>query len=184
MITGATGRLGKHIAHWLARAGASHLILLSRNATHNPEATQLQQELHASGITTTLASIDVTDRAALAAFLTQTRHQHGPIQTVVHAAATITDHPISEVTTAQFSIDYSKAIAADNLAQLLHDDPPETFILFSSAAATWGGAHQGCYAAANAHLDALAYHLRAHTPTQALSIAWGLWADHHPTHQT
>ncbi|WP_208618945.1 beta-ketoacyl reductase, partial [Mycobacterium persicum] len=182
LITGATGRLGKHIAHWLARAGASHLILVSRTAAHSSSGTQLQKELHAAGVSTTLASVDVTDRHALAAFLTQARRQHGPIRTVVHAAATITDHLISEVTTAQFCADYSKAIGADNLAELLSEDPPDTFILFSSAAATWGGAHQGCYAAANAHLDALACQLRAHTGTQALSIAWGLWADQQPTH--
>ena len=77
----------------------------------------------------------------------------------------------------EFASDYAKAVGADNLVDLLDDELPETVILFSSAAATWGGARQGCYAAANAHLDALASRLRARGGTIALSVAFGQWAD-------
>ncbi len=175
LVTGATGRLGGHIVRWLAEAGASHLVLLSRNATHSPRAAELEKELNAAGVATTLASVDMTDRSALADVIAGIRDQHGPIRTVVHAAAAIGLHTISEVTTAEFASDYAKAVGADNLAELLDDEPPETFILFSSAAGIWGGTEQGCYAAANAHLDALASRLRARG-CMALSVAWGLWA--------
>ena len=73
-------------------------MLLSRNAAHSPQAAALETELDAAGITTTVASVDVTDRAALATVLASIRDQHGPIRTVVHAAAAIGWHSVSEVT--------------------------------------------------------------------------------------
>ena len=176
LVTGATGRLGGHIVRWLAEAGASHLVLLSRNAAHSPRAAELEKELNAAGVATTLASVDMTDRSALADVIAGIRDQHGPIRTVVHAAADIRLHTIAEITTAEFASDYTKAVGADNLAELLADEPPETFILFSSVTGIWGGAEHGPYAAANAHLDALASRLRAQG-CAALSVAWGIWAE-------
>ncbi|MGW0964610.1 beta-ketoacyl synthase N-terminal-like domain-containing protein, partial [Streptomyces gelaticus] len=64
---------------------------------------------------------------------------------------------------------------ARNLDELLGDTELDAFVLFSSNAGVWGGGKQGVYAAANAHLDALAEDRRARGLT-ATSIAWGAWA--------
>ncbi|WP_341286310.1 type I polyketide synthase [Mycobacterium decipiens] len=183
LITGVTGQLGPHIARWLAHAGASHLVLLSRTAADHPGIAQLQQELHTAGITTTAASVDVTDRHALAAVIDKTRTEHGPIHTVVHAAAFLGWATIAETTPDEFRETYTaKVLGAENLITLLNDEPPHTFIMFSSAAATWGGTRQGAYAAANAHIEALTTKLRAHGH-HALAPAWGTWADDRTTTQ-
>ncbi|MGO9103179.1 MAG: type I polyketide synthase, partial [Mycobacterium sp.] len=177
LVTGATGRVGKHVVRWLAEGGAKHLVVLSRNAAEHPQSAELEKELRARGVDMTAVSVDVTDRSALAAVLADIRKAHGPIGTVVHAAAAIGWDTISDTTCEEFSNIYAaKAVGADNLAELLHDEPPDTFLLFSSAAATWGGVQQGAYAAANAHIDALAARLRS-KGCSAVAAAFGLWAD-------
>jgi acyl transferase domain-containing protein/acyl-CoA synthetase (AMP-forming)/AMP-acid ligase II/acyl carrier protein len=177
LVTGATGRLAKHVVGWLAEAGADHLVLLSRSAAEHPQSAELEKELQTRGVGATSVSVDVTDRSALAPVLANIRSAHGPIRTVVHIAAAIEWNTISDTTAEEFSSSYAaKAVGANNLVELLEDEPPDTFILFSSAAATWGGAQQGAYAAANAHIDALAARMRSNGRT-ALSAAFGLWAD-------
>jgi NAD(P)-dependent dehydrogenase (short-subunit alcohol dehydrogenase family)/acyl carrier protein len=177
VVTGATGRLGKHVVGWLAQAGADHLVLLSRNAAQHRRSVELEEELHARGVVATWVSVDVTDRSALAVVLADIRRVHGPIRTVVHAATAIGWNTISDITVEEFCSGYAaKAVGADNLVELLEDQPPDSFIFFSSAAATWGGARQGCYAAANSHIDALATRLGSNGHT-ALAAAFGLWAD-------
>ncbi|MFI2779953.1 SDR family NAD(P)-dependent oxidoreductase, partial [Streptomyces sp. ALB3] len=63
---------------------------------------------------------------------------------------------------------------ADNLDAVFGDRKLDAFVLFSSISAVWGSGGHGAYAAANAHLDALAERRRARGLT-ATSISWGPW---------
>ncbi|MFJ9927514.1 type I polyketide synthase [Streptomyces misionensis] len=172
LVTGGTGALGGHVARWLAGAGAEHLVLTSRRGLDAPGATELVAELEQGGVRVTVAACDVADRAALAALLAE-----HPVNAVVHAAG-VGDHAmIEDCDPAGFAGTVAaKAAGATHLDELLADRELDAFVMFSSGAGVWGGAGQAAYAAANAYLDALAEHRRAHGRS-ALAVAWGGWAD-------
>ncbi|MEV6829665.1 type I polyketide synthase [Amycolatopsis sp. NPDC051102] len=168
LVTGGTGALGRHVARWLARSGAEHLVLVSRRGAEAPGAAELEAEL---GTRVTFAACDLADRAAVAALVDGA----GDVRAVVHTAGLPQAQTIADTGVAEFAeILAAKAAGADHLDELLGDDL-DAFVLFSSNAGVWGSAGQGAYAAANAHLDALAARRRA-AGRKATAVAWGSWA--------
>ncbi|TDP92870.1 acyl transferase domain-containing protein [Labedaea rhizosphaerae] len=173
LVTGGTGALGGHVARWLVRHGAEHLLLTSRRGAAAPGAADLVAELNELGAKATVAACDVADRAALTALLADVPAEH-PLTAVVHAAGIGDLTALADTTVEHLAeVFAAKVTGAANLDAVC--GPLDAFILFSSAAATWGGAGQGAYAAANASLDALAVD-RARRGLPATSIAWGAWA--------
>ncbi|GFJ80797.1 hypothetical protein Phou_049770 [Phytohabitans houttuyneae] len=177
LITGGTGALGAHVARWLAANGAPRLLLTNRTGPDTPQAAALARELAAMGAEVTITALDATDRNALANLLTTIPDTH-PLTTVIHTAGTAETGPINTITTQQLQNTHAaKALGAQHLHELTQHTPTiTTFILFSSNAATWGSGQQAAYAAANAHLDALAEHRHANG-LPATSIAWGPWQE-------
>jgi acyl transferase domain-containing protein/NAD(P)-dependent dehydrogenase (short-subunit alcohol dehydrogenase family)/acyl carrier protein len=169
LITGGTGTLGGEVARWLADRGAEHLLLTSRRGADAPGVDELVADLDARGAKVTVAACDVADRDALAALLAE-----HPVTAVMHAAGIGDVTAIADISQERLdAVLAAKVTGAENLDALCGD--VEAFVLFSSAAATWGGAGQAAYAAANAHLDAIA-HRRGTRGLPATSIAWGTWA--------
>ncbi|HEV3288634.1 MAG TPA: beta-ketoacyl synthase N-terminal-like domain-containing protein, partial [Streptosporangiaceae bacterium] len=112
--------------------------------------------------------------AALAGMLGRVPAAH-PLTAVVHAAGVIDDGVIGALTPERVTyVLRPKADAAVILDELTAALDLSAFVLFSSAAATFGAPGQGSYAAANAFLDALAQQRRARG-LPAVSMAWGLW---------
>ncbi|MEU3964802.1 SDR family NAD(P)-dependent oxidoreductase [Streptomyces buecherae] len=175
LITGGTGALGSLLArHLVAEHGVRHLLLLTRRGPQAPEAERLTAELSAAGARVTVASCDVSRRRALVDVLAGIPAEH-PLTAVVHAAGVVDDGALEALTAERFdAVLRPKADAAWHLHELTRGMALDAFVLFSSAAATLGGAGQGNYTAANSFLDALAQHRAAHG-LPAHSVAWGPW---------
>ncbi|MGW2370173.1 SDR family NAD(P)-dependent oxidoreductase, partial [Streptomyces sp. NPDC001667] len=177
LLTGATGTLGSLVArHLVARHGVRHLLLVSRRGLEATGAPELAAELTALGASVTVAACDTSDRTALKELLAGVPAEH-PLTGVVHAAGVLDDGVIESLTPEQIdAVLRPKVDAAVHLHELTRDLNLSAFVLFSSAAGTFGGAGQGNYAAANAFVDALAAHRRAHG-LPAVSLGWGFWAE-------
>ncbi|GAA3657443.1 hypothetical protein GCM10022420_038380 [Streptomyces iranensis] len=177
LITGGTGALGGHVARWLAEAGAAHLLLVSRRGPAAPGAAELVAELEVAGASVTVTACDVADREAVRTLLATLPDEH-PLSAIVHTAGSGGDlRPVVETGLESFAdVLDAKVTGARCLHELTREMELDAFVLFSSAAATWGSGGQGSYAAANAYLDALAEHRRA-LGLAGTSIAWGAWAD-------
>ncbi|GGM75268.1 hypothetical protein GCM10012275_52450 [Longimycelium tulufanense] len=174
LVTGGTGALGAHVARWLARHGAEHLVLTSRRGREAEGAVELEAELTGLGVDVTVASCDAADREALRALM-DALPEDLPLTAVVHAAGVLDDGVISALTPDRMhAMLRPKVDAAWNLHQLTHHLQLDAFVLFSSLSGVVGNAGQGAYAAANAFLDALAEHRRAQG-LSATAIAWGAW---------
>ncbi|MGQ0504513.1 MAG: SDR family NAD(P)-dependent oxidoreductase, partial [Myxococcaceae bacterium] len=175
LITGGLGAVGQLVARQLAADGVQHLLLTGRRGIQTPGAKEVIAQLEALGATVTVAAVDAADSGAIKELL-RALPEHLPLRGVVHAAGIFDDALLKNQTEERVERTLApKVLGAWALHQLTRDRQLDFFILFSSMPGALCSAGQGAYAAANAYLDALSAHRRAHgLPAQ--SLAWGLWA--------
>jgi acyl transferase domain-containing protein len=175
LVTGGTGAIGPHLAGWLARRGAEHLVLSSRTGPAAPGAAALAAGLSAAGVRASILECDIARRGPLAGLLRWIATAGPPLRAVVHAAATIDLAPLETEGPAGLAAGLTaKAAGAALLDELTAGEGLDAFVLFSSITGVWGSGYHGAYAAANAYLDALALGRRARG-LPATSVAWGVW---------
>ncbi|MFC8330209.1 type I polyketide synthase [Streptomyces olivaceus] len=168
LVTGGTEGLGRHVARWLAGAGAEHLVLTLDGDPGAPDVAALADELGERGVGVTLTTADPTDREAVAALL------DGGVTGVVHTADLVRTGPVTGITTAELdAVLTAKTGWLTALDDALGDRPPELFVAFSSVAGVWGGGGQGTPGATNAVVDAIMRRRRARG-LPATSVAWGV----------
>ncbi|MEU9993685.1 type I polyketide synthase, partial [Streptomyces sp. NPDC048045] len=175
LITGGTGAIGTHVARWLA-GRTERLVLASRSGPAARGVAELAASLAAAGTRVDISMCDSAERADLAGVIDRIAADGPPLTAVLHTAGVLDDGVLDRLDAERLSTTLSaKAAGAVHLDELTADLDLHAFVLFSSAAATFGGAGQSNYAAANAFLDGLAENRRSRG-LPARSVAWGPWA--------
>ena len=175
LVTGGTGVVGGHVARWVAGRGARRVMLASRSGPAAAGVPGLAADLAASGAEAGVVTCDTAERAGIAGLLDRIGAGGPPLAAVLHAAGVGQGSPVQEMTVAGLAgVLAGKAAGAAYLDELTAERGLEEFVLFSSAAATWGSGGQAGYAAANAFLDGLAQRRRGRG-LSGTSVAWGLW---------
>jgi acyl transferase domain-containing protein len=175
LVTGGTGAIGGRVAAWVARRGASRVVLSSRSGPQASGCAELVAGLAEAGAVVEVVACDSADREPTAALLARI-DQSGPgLDAVFHVAGTSQVNALRDMTVAHLSdVATAKVAGAVNLDELTSGRELSAFVTFSSGAAVWGSAMQGGYAAANAFLDGLAQRRRGRG-LAGTSVAWGLW---------
>ncbi|MFE3317495.1 SDR family NAD(P)-dependent oxidoreductase [Nocardia sp. NPDC059195] len=176
LIVGGTGGLGEMVArHIVAEHGVRQLILASRSGPSASGADRLEAELRESGAEVRIVACDAADRDQLARLIDSIPAET-PLTAVVSAAGQVSDGTVDTLSPEQLNtVLRAKVDVAWNLHTLTENLELKAFILFSSAAGTFGSPGQANYAAANAYLDAFAQYRRL-CGLPGLSVAWGIWA--------
>ncbi|HEX6343033.1 type I polyketide synthase [Umezawaea sp.] len=167
LVTGANGGIAWHVAeHLVTHHGVKHLLLLSRS-----HPTALAEHVTSLGGVPIALACDVADPDRLAEALAAIPEEH-PLQAVVHTAAVLDDATLRGITAEQLARVLRTKVRGTLVLEELTRGVPT--VLYSSAAATFGGAGQAGYAAANTFLDAFAHDRRA-AGLPVTSVGWGLW---------
>ncbi|WP_159058502.1 SDR family NAD(P)-dependent oxidoreductase, partial [Streptomyces europaeiscabiei] len=127
LVTGGTGALGAHVARWLARNGASELVLTGRRGPEAPGANELASELRELGARrVSVEACDMADRASVAALLS--RHR---VDAVFHVAGVPDHKPFDEIDNAYLAaVLGAKGWGAVYLDELTRGWDLDAFVVF------------------------------------------------------
>ncbi|KAL4803093.1 hypothetical protein BDV18DRAFT_163154 [Aspergillus unguis] len=158
LLVGGAGGIGRSVAHWLVAHGARHLIVMSRNATNNPVASELVSELQPLGCRVKLISCDASVSAHLATALESCSTDFPPIRGVIQGAMVLQDSIFERMTFDDYQAALNPKVKVSwNLHNQLSASELDFFIFLSSMSGLYGYTTQSNYSAGNAYEDALAH---------------------------
>lgn len=189
LVTGGLTGIGFETARSMVLAGARRLVILGRTPLperaawgdlppNHPAAGRVAavRELERLGAAVITASLDVSDEAAVTAFLGRFDCEGWPaIRGVVHSAAIAEITPMVDLTPDVIERQLrAKSVGAWVLHRVFAGSELDFFVMFGSASSVLSSPFMSVYAASNASVDALA-ELRRAQGQPGLSIGWGLW---------
>ncbi len=167
LITGGFGGLGFKVAEWLAKQGATHLVLAGRTT----------KQIDIPNATVVTVAIDISQKAAVEALMQRFGTKWPELKGIIHAAGVIDDGVLNTQDWSRFEKVFAPKVQGSwNLHEASLAKPLDFFVLFSSVASSLGSPAQINYASANAYMDALAF-FRQEKRLPALAISWGPWSE-------
>jgi len=177
LVVGGTSGLGLQTALWLARRGATTLVLASRRGRVEDGGEAAIAAMRAYGAEVLVEALDVNDAKATRALIKRLAETRGPIRGIVHAAVLLEDGIISGLVPDRLrAVLSTKLRGALNLAAATEQHTLDFMVFYSSATTVIGSPGQGAYVAANAWLEGFARQLRKQG-RNALAIGWGAISD-------
>ncbi|WP_153533628.1 type I polyketide synthase [Actinomadura macrotermitis] len=175
VITGGYGGIGLVTARLLAARGAGRIVLSGRSGP-DAGAEKAIAKLREGGTDVTVVLGDIAEPGVAERLAEAAREGGRRLAGVVHGAGAIDDRLIADLGAADLHrVWQAKVQGARRLSEATWDLDLDWFVMHSSAAALLGSPGQAAYAAANAAIDALAAHRRAHGRAGS-TINWGTWS--------
>lgn len=194
VISGGLGGIGLRLAAHLARNFQARLVLFSRSglpareqwgdwfdqrSKRDPISRQILaiQDMESHGSEVMFAAAEVENVEDMRRLFADANRRFGKIDGVFHAAAVIDDGVLQAKTVESMDRVFTPKVHGTHvLADLLANDAPDFFVLFSSTSAVFGPAGQADYAAANAYLNAFA-DSNVGRRLKSVALNWGVWKD-------
>ena len=162
LVSGGLSGLGIEVARWLVTRGARHLWLCSRSGVADESAQTVLSGLRASGARVELIACDVADPDAVKSLLATLRAEGYPLRGVIHAASIYDDGMARNLDASRIQdVLAPKMAGALNLDHHTRAEPPDFFVVLSSATTVFGNPGQAAYVAANHWLESFARARRA-----------------------
>ncbi|KAF2788729.1 putative polyketide synthase [Melanomma pulvis-pyrius CBS 109.77] len=160
LLVGGLGGLGRVIAIWMARHGARHLVMLSRNAWEDPRHQKCVNELEELGCSTIVVKGSVENPSDVEKTISASNK---PIRGVMHLAMVLRDSPIFDMTISDWEqVQGPKVKGAWNLHEAFpHADSLDFFILASSLTTVDEMPGQSNYCSANTWLEGFCQYRRS-----------------------
>lgn len=196
LITGGLGDIALSIAEYLARTVRARLVLTSRSALpaeaewdrrlalgqpNDLVARRIERirRIRSLGGEVLVLRADVGDRTAMSEAFDEAEQRFGRVDGVIHAAGLIEGEvfrPISETTRDVWRQQFhAKVVGLAVIDEIVCDRDLDFCMLFSSLSSVLGGLNFGCYASANAFLDAVARRRNRTSAFPWLTVNWDSW---------
>jgi NADP-dependent 3-hydroxy acid dehydrogenase YdfG/acyl carrier protein len=173
LVVGGLEGFGAATARWLAARGAQHLVLAGRRGPATPGTATLIKALASLGADAKVYSVDVSKFEEVQSVVNIIDASGFPLCGIIHAAMVLDDARLSDLTPKRFhDVVAPKMLGGINLDRVTRGRNLNLFVMFSSAAATFGNIGQSNYVAGNLFLEALIRN-RRRAGLPGLAIAWG-----------
>ena len=177
LLSGGTGGLGRSLSKWLAKNGATNIILASRRGLKNERAAAIVKEVADLGCRLEVVQCDVSSADEVARLVDECSKYMPPIRGVIHGAMVLKDMLFEKSDFGQWSsICEPKIPGAWNLHKATLKNEIDFFIMLGSASGIIGNRGQAAYASTCSFLNSFAQY-RASLGLAATCIDIGLVED-------